>query len=1033
MKKHFLLLLMAFVSLTGWAATQLTNFQITIKGTGAFTYTGSKINVDDNAQTQAVEGVHLIVKMANATDALIEGQDYEVVIKDATGAVVQNLINAGTYTVAATGIGNYTGETSPLIFTVDPKPLTALNVQNPEFSVTVTGWDVEPAQNAAGYFNYNGTERTFTTVVLKDLDRGAEGTALVIGEDKDYTMTYVDNTDATNGTVNNPRIVFRGYGNYQGQLEFAFEIKPGPLPEFNETNYTFTKVTTNPIYSGEEVTTLPTIVVKSGSTTLTEGTHYVIKWYDANGGEVTKTVTVNNQQQQVSSKPVNAGTYTAKVFGYGNYAAGNGLTYTGNVATEAWTLTVEKKALMVYVQDDEKVYDGAAVTVDNNNKITGAEIVFNGLLDKDAALKNNVTAEFEFAANVNEAKNAGEYTMKAVWANNADITNNYTLSQPTKGTYTIKQRNVKVKAENQTFTYDGTVKTIVTVKNETATAQAIKTVTIQKATVDQTTGKITNDEGVIGNDDISNLYAIKQKAGVVIKEKINEAYTGAIEIVDPQPGANNANPSAEQIAATLAAANYKIVPEAGNVVMNGMDLVLIAGTFSKEYGYEINFDEDFNVVNNAGLKAKDWKVAPTYKVTDEDGNEVNANTGVLPIGTYTIAITNASAIVPESNFEFTEDASHLFTGELTITKKKVEVVINPVSLNTGDGITELRKYATTTYTLVGDDEIAFTLNFAENFALDANSKLLTAGNYTIDQATGLILNAVDGTVTVSTQATPADEKDNANYIITFKKGAIKLGGAQSLYLDGDDTQLPGKIEDAAAACAASAATKYDVTFSARELKKGQWNAMWLPFNTTVAEVSEALGYALVDMLKEDATSDDLNFKIQMGEIPAYTPFLVKTAETINMAGVADDPATTVDESQAPVVFGGVTIVAPIEANMTKANKSYEFKSNLVKQVIGQSFWTTGSKMADDAFEFNKYSATATLKSLRAYVIAKDGSASAPRIFIEEADGTTTAINAVESEIGSNAEGWYTIGGMKLQGAPSQKGIYIQNGKKVIVK
>ena len=1024
MKKHFLLLLMAFVSLTGWAATQLTNFQITIKGTGAFTYTGSKINVADNDRTPEVEGVHLIVKMANATDALIEGQDYEVVIKDAAGVVVQNLINAGTYTVAAKGIGNYTGETSPLIFTVDPKPLTAL--ENNEFSVTVTGWDVADP----GYFNYNGTPRTFTTVVLKDLGRGDEGTALVIGEDKDYTMEYKQNTDATNGTVNNPRIVFTGHGNYQGELEFAFEIKPGALPTFNETNYTFTKVTTNPIYSGEEVTTLPTIVVKSGSTTLTEGTHYVIKWYDANGTEVTKTV--NNQQ--VSSKPVNAGTYTAKVFGYGNYAAGEGLTYTGTEATKAWTLTVEKKALMVYVQDDEKVYDGAAVAVEEG-KITGAELVFNGLLDKDAGLKNNVTAEFEFATGVTAAQNAGEYTMKAVWADDAAITDNYTLSQPTKGTYTIKQRNVKVKAENQTFTYDGTVKTIEYGKYETAVTegldQHIKTVTIQKATVEG--DKITNDEGVIGRDDISDLYAIKLKDGVVIKEKINEAYTGAIEIVDPQPGANGAAPTAATIAARLAAANYKIVPEAGNVVMNGMDLVLIAGTFSKEYGYEINFDEDFNVVNNAGLKAKDWKVAPTYKVTDEDGNEVNANTGVLPIGTYTIAITNASAIVPESNFEFTEDASHLFTGELTITKKKVEVVINPVSLNTGDGITELRKYATTTYTLVGDDEIAFTLNFAEDFALDANSKLKAAADYAgvIDE-TGLILNAVDGTVTVSTQETPADVKNNANYIITFKKGAIKLGGAQTLYLDGDDTQLPNKIQDAAAACATSAAT-YDVTFSARELKKGQWNAMWLPFNTTVAEVSEALGYALVDMLKEDATSDDLNFKIQMGEIPAYTPFLVKTAETINMAGVADDPATTVNEFVPGVVFNGVTIVAPIEANMTKANKSYEFKSNLVKQVIGQSFWTTGSKMADDAFEFNKYSATATLKSLRAYVIAKDGSASAPRIFIEEADGTTTAINAVESEIGSNAEGWYTIGGMKLQGAPSQKGIYIQNGKKVIVK
>ena len=32
-----------------------------------------------------------------------------------------------------------------------------------------------------------------------------------------------------------------------------------------------------------------------------------------------------------------------------------------------------------------------------------------------------------------------------------------------------------------------------------------------------------------------------------------------------------------------------------------------------------------------------------------------------------------------------------------------------------------------------------------------------------------------------------------------------------------------------------------------------------------------------------------------------------------------------------------------------------------------------------------------------------------------------------------AEGWYTINGMKLNAAPTEKGIYINNGKKVVVK
>ena len=58
-----------------------------------------------------------------------------------------------------------------------------------------------------------------------------------------------------------------------------------------------------------------------------------------------------------------------------------------------------------------------------------------------------------------------------------------------------------------------------------------------------------------------------------------------------------------------------------------------------------------------------------------------------------------------------------------------------------------------------------------------------------------------------------------------------------------------------------------------------------------------------------------------------------------------------------------------------------------------------------------------------------------RIFIEEPDGTTTVIKGInaDGEAIVDNEGWYTLNGVKLQGVPTQKGIYINNGKKVVVK
>ena len=62
-----------------------------------------------------------------------------------------------------------------------------------------------------------------------------------------------------------------------------------------------------------------------------------------------------------------------------------------------------------------------------------------------------------------------------------------------------------------------------------------------------------------------------------------------------------------------------------------------------------------------------------------------------------------------------------------------------------------------------------------------------------------------------------------------------------------------------------------------------------------------------------------------------------------------------------------------------------------------------------------------------------------RFFIEDADGTVTAIEGIDAEVPAEGnadaarEGWYTVNGVKLNAQPTQKGLYIFNGKKVYVK
>ena len=75
----------------------------------------------------------------------------------------------------------------------------------------------------------------------------------------------------------------------------------------------------------------------------------------------------------------------------------------------------------------------------------------------------------------------------------------------------------------------------------------------------------------------------------------------------------------------------------------------------------------------------------------------------------------------------------------------------------------------------------------------------------------------------------------------------------------------------------------------------------------------------------------------------------------------------------------------------------------------------------------------SLRSCRAHfwVQPNGNSAGARVINLDLGDGVTTRIDLVEASSEKNADGIYTLDGRKLQNKPTQKGVYIMNGKKVV--
>ena len=101
-----------------------------------------------------------------------------------------------------------------------------------------------------------------------------------------------------------------------------------------------------------------------------------------------------------------------------------------------------------------------------------------------------------------------------------------------------------------------------------------------------------------------------------------------------------------------------------------------------------------------------------------------------------------------------------------------------------------------------------------------------------------------------------------------------------------------------------------------------------------------------------------------------------------------------------------------------------------------------AEMADGDFyvcngkEFVKVRGKGTLAANKAFLFVEGNNTPASIPFRRSIDGGegTTGIDAIDNAANNDANAtWYDLNGRKLNGKPAQKGIYIKNGKKIVVK
>ena len=216
----------------------------------------------------------------------------------------------------------------------------------------------------------------------------------------------------------------------------------------------------------------------------------------------------------------------------------------------------------------------------------------------------------------------------------------------------------------------------------------------------------------------------------------------------------------------------------------------------------------------------------------------------------------------------------------------------------------------------------------------------------------------------------------------------------------------------------------DVTLSGRTLyKDGSWNTLCLPFSLSAAQIAahaDFAGASIKELISStsglDGTTLTLNFT-DATSIVAGRPYIIKWDSGDNIVDPEFNNVTIDANASTEVSFTGGKFVGNYNPFVIDDSNIDEIIYLGTNNIIGYA------------------SAPRTLRAFRAHFVVSAGSTSHAAVRqVLFNDGTTTAVIPIAADVkDAAAEGWYTIQGIKLNGMPTEKGLYIHNGSKVSIK
>ena len=1012
----------AFVTAQAIVAKNIEGVTITIPKQ---TFTGSALTPDFTVK--------------DGTADLVKDTDYEYA--DADWANNTNAGNSASVTVH--GKGNYTG-TVEKTFAINQKAIDVGGINYDNVTAAITA---DPK-------TYNGSAQEFAKMAT--VGTAADEVVITYGtynlvKGTDYDISYAENTNAG---VNTASITFTGKGNFRlaKTINFSIGAKPVTLTaKVEPATVGYGAEYTPGVDWGDGVTDADKTALGAITYSYKENNAGTEGAAVANPAAVGKyyvyaTAAANANYSVTATKgefEITAGQVIASISATATYGSlpTFTLTHVSGLSTgEAATFNATNNLSKVTIKKDGAVVNNLAnVAKDDANLATLAAGVYD--LEATASCGDSYTvivSAGKLTVNPNAAYVFTIADIAAVDYKAAKWEPEVTVTGLTVGTdYTVSYGD----DTHDNFNAGTGIVKIAGAGNY-AGATGSKTFTINKADLTITADNFTGEkawtygtdeptytatvDGLKGND---ALTIGGTQAGIngtlKVKRTSNETvgmHTGALVAGFYDAGDN-------KIAAPVAM-NYNLNFVNGDLqVAKGAVVIKLKEAVTATYG------DDPATSINAAIK----NIANYEYVSGLSELEAANFASIINVGAATFELTETKPQVG-TNYNFAIDGA---------TSTNYGVTINPGTYNvTAADITLYAK----------DQAIDWSDTDPDNDAADTEVKAATVAiaagalKYT-DALTDVVASIVIASQNVGTNNISLTAAENANYNIVVnsdgtnaKYGVLTVTAAPALALSTADLDLADKLTSyngKAMPVTIDFTARNDRELpvgTAREWKANTWNTLVLPFDISVAELSQKLGYAIVNVIDKSrteisGTSSKFYGKLTMkggnGDgtedyLVANKPFMVKTADAIT--GIID--------------FGNQTIVAPASAAdlSVDAGGGAKFTGTYkAKPVTGNDnakIWFMVGNSDQWLYIGAGKSHVWNILPFEGFIDMNGSSARNMTFYFEEIDGSTTAIRNVDVDDLNGkiaAEGMYNMNGMKLNTVPTQKGVYIMNGKKVVIK